>query len=81
MTTIAHPKWQALAESAAPRRGLVWYLAWGALIALLAASWRGADMRPLDLLRDGGNMAAYAAEFFPPNFSQCCARSRPSARR
>lgn len=70
MTTIAHPKWQALAESAAPRRGLVWYLAWGALIALLAASWRGADMRPLDLLRDGGNMAAYAAEFFPPNFSQ-----------
>lgn len=27
-------------------------------------------MRPLDLLRDSGNMAAYMAEFFPPNFGQ-----------
>jgi phosphonate transport system permease protein len=27
-------------------------------------------MRPLDLWRDSGNMATYAAEFFPPNFSQ-----------
>ncbi len=27
-------------------------------------------MRPLDLWRDGGNMATYAAEFFPPNFTQ-----------
>lgn len=27
-------------------------------------------MRPLDLVRDSGNMATYAAEFFPPNFSQ-----------
>jgi phosphonate transport system permease protein len=37
---------------------------------MLAGSWQGADMRPLDLLRDSGNMATYAAEFFPPNFSQ-----------
>jgi phosphonate transport system permease protein len=27
-------------------------------------------MRPLDLLRDSGNMATYVADFFPPNFSQ-----------
>lgn len=27
-------------------------------------------MRPLDLLKDSGNMATYAADFFPPNFSQ-----------
>jgi phosphonate transport system permease protein len=27
-------------------------------------------MRPLDLWRDKGNMAEYASEFFPPNFSQ-----------
>jgi phosphonate transport system permease protein len=26
-------------------------------------------MRPLDLWRDSGNMAKYAADFFPPNFS------------
>jgi phosphonate transport system permease protein len=41
---------------------------WGLLLALLAGSWRGADMRPLDLLRDAGNMAQYASGFFPPDF-------------
>lgn len=69
MNTLTHPKWQTLAESAAPKHGLVWYLSWGALLALLAASWNGADMRPLDLWRDSGNMADYASEFFPPNFA------------
>ena len=43
-------------------------LAWGAFLVLLAWSWRGAEMRPLDLLRDASNMAKYAADFFPPNF-------------
>ena len=42
----------------------------GLLIALLAASWRGADMRPLDLLRDSSNMAEYAGGFFPPDFHE-----------
>ena len=42
-------------------------LAWGVVLALLAASWKGADMRPGDLIRDGGNMVEYAAGFFPPN--------------
>lgn len=55
---------------AGSRRGLAWYFGWGLLLILLAASWRGADMRPLDLWRDGGNMASYAADFFPPNFSE-----------
>src|SRR3546814_20472803 len=31
-------------------------------------SWRGADMRPWDLVTESGNMATYAADFFPPNF-------------
>ena len=60
----------ALSESSTPKRSLAWYLGWGALVLLLAASWEGADMRPLTLLRDSGNMAQYASEFFPPNFSQ-----------
>jgi phosphonate transport system permease protein len=50
--------------------GMVPLLAWGILIALLAASWRGADMRPLDVVRDADNMARYAADFFPPDFAQ-----------
>lgn len=49
-------------------RGLGPLIAWGVLLALLAASWKGADMRPADLVRDSGNMVTFAAGFFPPNF-------------
>jgi phosphonate transport system permease protein len=45
-------------------------VSWAVVVALLAGSWRGADMRPFDLVRDSANMAKYAADFFPPNFSQ-----------
>jgi phosphonate transport system permease protein len=54
----------------APRTSLASLVLWGVLLALLAASWRGADMRPLDLLRDAGNIAQYASGFFPPNFAE-----------
>jgi len=54
----------------APRTSIASLLMWGVLLALLAASWRGADMRPLDLLRDAGNIAQYASGFFPPNFAE-----------
>jgi phosphonate transport system permease protein len=57
-------------EAAAPKRSLTWYFLWAFVFIALAGSWQGADMRPLDLVRDSGNMATYAAEFFPPNFSQ-----------
>jgi phosphonate transport system permease protein len=52
-----------------PRTPLTTLLLWGVLLAVLAGSWKGADMRPLDLLRDSGNMAQYASGFFPPDFS------------
>ncbi len=55
---------------APPRTPLAVLLLWGALLALLAASWKGADMRPLDLVRDAGNMAEYAGGFFPPDFRE-----------
>ena len=61
MTTPAPPQ--------APRASLLGWLAWGTLLALLAGSWSGADMRPFDLVRDSGNMATYAADFFPPKFT------------
>jgi phosphonate transport system permease protein len=41
---------------------------WALLLAILAASWKGADIRPGALVSDAGNMATYAAGFFPPNF-------------
>ena len=51
-----------------PRASLGVLLGWGLLAALLAASWKGADMRPLALLRDSANMGEFAASFFPPDF-------------
>lgn len=55
---------------AAPRGNFGAILGWGIVLALLAASWKGADMRPLDLLRDSANMGKYAAGFFPPSFGE-----------
>jgi phosphonate transport system permease protein len=51
-----------------PKTSLLALLAWGVLLALLVGSWKGADMRPFDLVRDSANMATYAADFFPPKF-------------
>jgi phosphonate transport system permease protein len=56
--------------SAAPRTSLSTLLLWAVLLALLAGSWKGADMRPMDLWRDAGNMAEYASGFFPPQFGE-----------
>ena len=65
--TLSNP---AALLASTPRRSLGWYLGWALLFMLLALSWKGADMRPMDLWRDSGNMATYAAEFFPPDFTQ-----------
>lgn len=56
------------ARAASERPGVLYYVAWGAVIALLAWSWHGAEIRPLDLARDSGNIGTYAKEFFPPDF-------------
>jgi phosphonate transport system permease protein len=45
-------------------------IAWAVFFMLLIWSWKGADMRPLDLVRDSSNMAVFAKDFFPPNFHE-----------
>jgi phosphonate transport system permease protein len=45
-------------------------LGWIALFAVLGLSWQSADMRPLDLLRDPGNMVRFGRDFFPPDFAE-----------
>lgn len=44
-------------------------IGWGLFLAVLAWSWQGAEMNPLALVRDAGNMTTFAADFFPPDFS------------
>lgn len=42
---------------------------WGLLGAVLMASWRGAEMRPFDLIAYAGNMKVFVEGFFPPDFT------------
>lgn len=53
-----------------PKRSWTWTAGWVLLIALLTWAWQGADMRPLDLVRDARNMGTYASGFFPPDFRE-----------
>jgi len=54
----------------APRPALATLIAWGLLLAVLAGSWEGAEMRPWVLVRDAGNIVEYARSFFPPDFHE-----------
>jgi phosphonate transport system permease protein len=58
------------ATVAPPSRSWARPALWAGALALLVASWQGADVRPLDLWRDAGNMAQYARGFFPPDFGE-----------
>jgi len=62
---LARVRQRALDE----RPGWLHTVAWALAIAVLAWAWRGAEIRPLDLIKDSGNIGTYAKEFFPPDFS------------
>ena len=57
-----------LSQAQGSRSGWGHTLIWGMVILILSWSWQGAEMRPLDLIKDSSNMATYARDFFPPNF-------------
>lgn len=57
-----------LAQASAGRSSWTTTVAWALVLLTLAWAWQGAEMRPLDLIRDADNMRVYAREFFPPNF-------------
>ncbi|HEX9463773.1 MAG TPA: phosphonate ABC transporter, permease protein PhnE [Alphaproteobacteria bacterium] len=52
------------------RASLVRVFGFALIIAILAWAWQGAEMRPLDLIRDAGNMATFARDFLSPNFQE-----------
>jgi phosphonate transport system permease protein len=60
----------ALAPPGAAKRTLAQAVGWALLIILLGWSWQGADIHPLDLWRDKGNMATLLRDFFPPSFRE-----------
>jgi phosphonate transport system permease protein len=51
-----------------PKRTFLQVFSWGVILAVLVWSWRGAEMRPLALVKDWGNMVKFASDFFPPEF-------------
>ena len=55
-------------RAAAQRPGWLYYAGWAAALAFLGWAWKGAEIRPLDLVRDAGNIATYLSDFFPPDF-------------
>ena len=57
-----------LNQAAAARSGWRTQLVWVLVLAVLAWAWQGAEMRPLDLIKDAGNMGTFARDFFPPDF-------------
>jgi phosphonate transport system permease protein len=69
MTAAAVPQ-GALSPPGAGKRTLIQAFAWAGLLIVLGWAWTGADMRPLDLVRDSSNMTKFLAEFFPPNFRE-----------
>lgn len=45
-------------------------LGWGGFIAFLSWAWQGAEMRPMDLIRERENMVDFVKGFFPPDFQE-----------
>jgi phosphonate transport system permease protein len=69
VAAIASPQLQSLLNQAvASRSGWRTQVAWVLVLAVLAWAWQGAEMRPLDLWKDAGNMGTFARDFFPPDF-------------
>ena len=56
-------------ELGQPKRSWLSMFGWLVGVAVLGLSWHSADMRPLDLFSDSGNMLQFGRDFFPPDFS------------
>lgn len=51
------------------RQSLLRGLGYGVALAVLAMAWHGAEMDPVHLVRDFGNLTKEIREFFPPDFT------------
>jgi phosphonate transport system permease protein len=69
ISEIHHRPKAAPLHQAGHARSLISWIGWGLFLAALAWSWQGAEMRPMVLLSDAGNMLSFAEGFFPPDFT------------
>jgi len=71
-TTETHSR-QSMSRNQDPGSGwlrsLVSLIGWGFFLFVLAWSWKGAEIRPIALVKDAGNMVSFAKDFFPPDFA------------
>ncbi|MCE2596643.1 phosphonate ABC transporter, permease protein PhnE [Motilimonas cestriensis] len=51
-----------------PRTSWFTLIMWALVIAVLSWSWQGAEIAPMKIVKDAGNMAELASDFFPPDF-------------
>ncbi len=57
-------------ETSRPERiSFLSLFSWALGLAVLVWAWEGAEMRPMALFTDAGNMLDFGKEFFPPDFS------------
>src|SRR4051794_15296956 len=66
---MQHAAAAAHAYPTPPRVPLLRWLGWIAVALLFAWAYRGAEIRPLELWRSGGNLLQLARDFFPPDFT------------
>lgn len=65
-----------LHAEAVGKRSWPTYAGSGLFLVLLAWAWHGAEMNPMALYRDSGNMATFAADFFRRIFMNGAPTSR-----
>jgi phosphonate transport system permease protein len=64
------PQQRLLALAQVPKWSWATWALWAAVALVLGWAWNGAEIRPLALWRDAGNMGTFARDFFPPDFRE-----------
>lgn len=52
------------------KRSVAYFVGWTSLFVVLIWSWEGAEMDPVALFNDAGNMSDFLAGFLPPDFTE-----------
>lgn len=70
MTAAGTPDYPIHPPKPGARSSLAKLLVYGLIAAIFVWSYKGAEIAPLKLIADAGNMATFAKDFFPPDFTE-----------